>query len=136
MKTSNGVDKKISTADKASAGKIAGRVMGAAAGVAAVAAGIYFYGKHGKKHREQIAAWTKKAKLEMLEKIKQMKTVTQEAYNKAADEILEKYKLVKNIDPKELQKFVRELKAHWEAISKEAAKLGGTVRAKKLEAKI
>ena len=129
------MDKKISTTGKISAGKIAGRVIGAAAGVAAVAAGVYFYGKHGKKHREQTAAWTKKAKMEMLEKIKQMKTVTQEAYQKAADEIMAKYKLVKNIDPKELQKFVQELKAHWEEISKEAAKLGGTVRAKKPEAK-
>ena len=130
------MDKKIISTEKISAGKVAGRVVGVAAGVAVVAAGIYFYGKHGKKHREQTAAWTKKAKLEMLEKIKQMKTVTQEAYQKAADEILEKYKLVKNIDPKELQKFVQELKAHWEEISKQAAKLGGKVRAKKLEAKI
>lgn len=100
-------------------------VMGlAAAGVAAIAAGYYFYGKGGKGHRKQASIWTKKAKTEMLKKIKDMKAVSQPAYHKAVKEILEKYKLVKNVDPLELQNFGKELSSHWTQISKEAAKLG------------
>jgi TRAP-type mannitol/chloroaromatic compound transport system substrate-binding protein len=117
-------------------GKVAGGVIGAAAGVAAIAAGYYFYAKGGKTHRKQASVWIKKAKMEMLKKIKPMKVVSQAAYDKAAAEILEKYKLIKNIEPKELQKFGQELKAHWEEISKEAAKLTSKRQAKKSEAKV
>ena len=128
MKTSNGVDKKTSNA-----GKVAG-VLGLLAGAAvAIAAGYYFYGKGGRQHRKEAAAWTKKAKLEILEKIKQMKDVSQEAYDKVVEGVLAKYKLIKNIDLKELQNFGDELKAHWAEISKEAAKLGNKGRAKKIE---
>ena len=128
------MDKKIISANKVSAGKIAGRVIGLAAGAAvAIAAGYYFYGKSGKKHRQEASAWTKKAKMEILEKIQRMKDVTEETYRKVVEEVLAKYKLIKNIDLKELQSFGEELKAHWVEISKEAAKLGSKGRVKKLE---
>jgi len=130
MKTSNGLDKKTSNA-----GKVAGAVGLAAAAVAAVATGYYFYGKGGKAHRKQAGAWSKKAKVEMLQKIKQMKVVTEAAYHKAVAEVLAKYKQVKDIDPKELQTFGQELKAHWAEISKEAVKLSGKGHAKKSSVK-
>ncbi len=117
------------------AGKVAG-VLGLAAGVvAAAAAGYYFYGKGGKAHRKQASAWSKSAKLEMLKKIKRMKSVSKAAYHKASDEVMAKYKQVKNIDPKELQLFGRELKAHWAKISKDALKLANKNIIKKPEAK-
>jgi hypothetical protein len=118
-----------------SAEKAAGALSLAAAAVAAVATGYYFYGKGGKAHRKEARDWTKKAKLDMLEKIKQMKDVTKAAYDMAAAEILAKYKQVKNIDPKELQTFGQELKAHWTEISKEAAKLTVKSPVKKIKAK-
>lgn len=118
--------KKTSNAEK-----MAGAVGLAAAGVAAVATGYYFYGKGGKAHRKEASAWTKKAKLEMLQRIKQMKVVSGAAYHKAASEVLAKYKQVKNIDPKELQTFGKELKAHWEKISKDASKLSAKTLVKK-----
>lgn len=124
------MDKKTS-----SAGKVAGAVGLAAAGVAAVATGYYFYGKGGKGHRKEVSAWSKKAKLEMLEKIKQMKDVTETAYQNAVGEVVAKYKLVKNIDPKELQTFGQELKAHWTQISKEATKLSNKGGVKQLTTK-
>ncbi len=104
-------------------GKVAGVVGLAAAGVAAVATGYYFYGKDGKEHRKEAGAWAKKAKLEVLQKIKVMKTVSQAAYQKAVAEVMTKYKQVKSIDPKELSAFGEELKGHWADISKKAAKL-------------
>jgi len=117
------------------AGKMARGALGVAAGVAAVAAGYYFFGKGGKAHRKQAAAWSKEAKIEMLEKIKQMKDVSKDAYQEALDDILAKYKKIKGINPKELQSFGQELMAHWEKISKDAAKLINKGHAKKLEVK-
>lgn len=131
MGTSNGASKKTS-----SSGKVAGALGLAAAAVAAAAAGFYFYGKNGKQHRKQAGAWSKKAKLEMLKKIRQMKTVSETAYHKAAQEILAKLKQAKNIDPKELQAFGQELKQHWKQISAQAAKLSNKGRAKKRGKKV
>jgi hypothetical protein len=117
------------------AGKVARGALGLAAGAAAVAAGYYFFGKDGKTHRKQAAAWSRKAKTEMLEKIKQMKEVSRDAYQEALDDVLAKYKEIKGINPKELQSFGQELMAHWEKISKDAAKLINKGHAKKLEVK-
>jgi hypothetical protein len=102
-----------------------------AAGVAAVAAGYYFSGKEGKKHRKQVSAWSKQAKMEMVKRLKEMRTVSKQAYNKAAGEVLAKYKQAKNVDPEELMAFGQEIKGHWDKISKEVKKLG----AKKAPAK-
>jgi hypothetical protein len=124
------MDKKTSNA-----GKVAGAVGLAAAAVAAAATGYYFYGKGGKAHRKEAGEWTKKAKTEVLGKIKQMKDVTQETYNKVVEDVLAKYKKIKSIDLKELQIFGQELKAHWEQISKEAAILSGKGHAKKSSVK-
>jgi hypothetical protein len=117
---------KISSSEKR-----AGALGLAATAVAAVAAGYYFYGKGGKGHRKQASAWSKKAKMEMLRQIKQMKVVSWTAYHKAAREVLAKYNLAKNIDPLELQNFGQELKAHWVQISKEAGELSRKGKAKK-----
>jgi uncharacterized protein HemX len=95
-----------------------------AAGAAAAAAGYYFYGTQGKAHRKTAAAWTKKAKTEMIKKIKEMKSVSKQNYDKAASEVMAKYKQAKNIDPKELQELGQELKSHWEKISKQVSQLG------------
>lgn len=124
------MDKKSSTS-----GKVAGALGLAAAAVAAVAAGYYFFGKDGKEHRKEAGNWTKKAKMEMLEKIKQMKDVSKDAYQGALEEVLKKYQELKGVDPKELKKFGQELMAHWEKISKDAAKLTVKSPVKKIEAK-
>ncbi len=124
------MSKKTSPTEKAA------QVLSVAAAVAAAAAGYYFYGKGGTKHRKSASAWTKKAKLEMLKKIKAMKTVTKAAYNKAAEETAAKYKEVKNISPEELKNFGQELKTHWEEISKEAANPTNKGPTKKTAAKL
>ena len=125
--------KKISAEKETSSstGKVAGTIGLAASLVVAAATAYYFYGKDGKQHRQQAGAWSKKAKLEVLQKIKQMKAVSQKAYHKAVEEVLAKYKLVKDINPQELHNFGQELKAHWAEISKEAAKLTNKNKAKK-----
>ena len=110
-------------AKKSAAGKIAGG-LAVAALAASAAATYYFAGPGGKKHRKQVSAFSKKAKGEMLNKIKQMKTVSAVAYSQAAKEVLAKYKQAKHIAPGELAALASELKGHWDKISKDVAKLG------------
>ena len=103
--------------------KIAGG-LGVAALAAAAAATYYFYGNKGKQHRRQITAWSKKAKEEMVQKIKQMKTFSKQAYDKAAKEVMTKYKQAKNVKPEELATLGREIQSHWNKISKDISALG------------
>lgn len=117
--------------EKTSSAVKAAGVLGLATGAATVAAGYYFFGKSGKEHRKEAGNWAKKAKVEMLEKIKQMKDVSKDAYQGALEDVLAKYQEIKGIDPKELKKFGQELMAHWDKISKDAAKLGSKDHAKK-----
>ena len=108
---------------KSNAGKIVAGV-GLTALAAAAAAGYYFAGPNGKKHKKMVSAWSEKAKKDMLAKIKQMKNVTKETYLEASSEILSKYKDIKNIDPSELVELGKELKSHWNNISKDLKKAG------------
>ena len=106
-----------------SAGKMAGSVIGVAVAVAALTAGFYFYGKGGEKRRKEISDWNEQAKKDILSKIKRMKNITKDAYDKTVSEVIAKYKQVKNVDPKALQQFSKELQEHWAEISKQAAKV-------------
>lgn len=108
---------------KSNAGKIVAGV-GLTALAAAAAAGYYFAGPNGKKHKKMVSAWTEKAKKEMLTKIKQIQNLSKETYIEASNEIISKYKDIKNIDPKELTELGKELKGHWNNISKDLQKAG------------
>jgi len=124
--------KKTSGVGKAAAG------LGLAALAAGAAATYFFSGSEGKKHQQQAQALGKKAKTEMLHRIKQMKSVSKKTYDQAAKEVLAKYKQVKNIDPGELTALGKELKGHWDSISKtldKAAKAGLKAMPKKSPSK-
>ncbi len=102
--------------------------VGLAALAAAAAGTYYFYGAGGEKHRKAAKAWAKRAKSEMMKKIKGMKSVSKQAYSQAVKEVMDKYKQVKNIDPSELAALGKELSGHWENISKDLAKLGSKAK--------
>lgn len=110
------MQKQSSTTKKIAAG------VGLAALAAAAAATYYFKGPEGKKHQKEAMAMAKKAKMEMLAKMKQMKNFSKEAYHKATAEVLAKYKQAKNINPKDLQALGHELKSHWDNIAKTVEK--------------
>lgn len=109
--------------NKSNAGKIAAGVGVAALGAAAAAA-YFLKTDSGKKNVKQMSAMAKKAKTEMLSKIKKMKVMSKQAYHEAAEEVLAKYKELKNIDPSELKELGAELKGHWDSISKSLQKAG------------
>ena len=111
--------------------------LGVAALAAAAAATYYFTGPDGEKHRKTVSSWATKAKSEMVQKMKHMKTVSEKTYQEASKEILAKYKQAKNIDPKELAALGKELKTTWDKISKEVSKLGAkTAKSKAAPRKI
>jgi len=97
-------------------------------GLAALAAGAaatyFFYGQGNNKRRKQLSAWSKKAKEDMVKKIKAMEKVSKQNYEMATKEILAKYKQIKNIAPKDVEILGKELKSHWQKISADLVKLG------------
>jgi hypothetical protein len=103
------------------------------AALAAATAGAYFlYGtKKGAKTRKEIKGWMLKAKGEILEKMEDLKDISEDAYKKIVDEIGAKYKAVKNIDGQDLENFTKELKTHWKDIKKEIDKKSQSVLGKK-----
>ena len=113
--------------------------LGLAALAAGAAATYFFYGQGGNKRRKQLSAWSKKAKEDMVKKIKAMKKVSKQNYEIAAKEVLAKYKQAKNIAPKEVEILGKELKGHWQKISADLVKLGKgkkpSIKAKKTTAK-
>ena len=96
--------------------------LGLAAGAAAIAGAYYFYGKEGAKHRKNLKSWTVKAQGEIMEKMEGMQEVTRKKYDAVVTQVLSQYKTMKNVDAAELQALARELKGHWEAISKTLSK--------------
>lgn len=98
--------------------------LGLAALAAGAAATYFFYGPGGKTRQKNLKVWSKKAKEELVKKIKSMKSVSKQTYETATKEVLAKYKQIKNIDPKEVEVLGKELKGHWEKISKDLSKIG------------
>ncbi len=105
---------------------VAAAATGIAALGAAAAAGMYFFGgKSGAKNRQKVTRWGEKAKKQILEELKAMEKVSKSNYDLVVDAVTKQYKDLKNVDPKELQEFAKEIKGHWDSISKE---VGGVAK--------
>lgn len=96
------------------------------------AAGAYFlYGtKKGAKKREEIKGWMLKMKGEVLERMENMKDVSEETYQAIIEKVAETYRGVASIDKEELEDLVDDLKKHWKNIVKQASKKPRRVRSK------
>ena len=104
--------------------------------IAAAAAGAFFlYGsKEGAKHRKQIRGWALKMKGEVVEKMEQMKEVSEEKYRDVVDATTKRYQGLKNIDQSELMAMANELKGHWRNIKRQIDGGGKKKPAKKKSA--
>ncbi|MEK7138280.1 MAG: hypothetical protein AAB787_02100 [Patescibacteria group bacterium] len=89
---------------------------------AAVAAGVYFYGKNGKQHRAQVAKLANKAKAEVVSKLKTAKKVNKAIYNKVVSSVMSKYSALKDMDKSEFGAIVSDLRRHWKNIERELKK--------------
>lgn len=93
------------------------------AAVAAAAAGAYFfYGPSGAKNRKNLKAWTVKARAEVMERVENLKDVSEKTYNQVVSQVLDKYKKLKNVAPADLAAVQKELKSSWKAIKSEIDK--------------
>ena len=90
----------------------------AVAAVAAAAAGDYFFGKDGKKHRKTASAWMDKAKDELVAELQKLKSVSGKSYYQAAARVIAKYQKFEKDHPKEFGMLKKELKDHWKKIEK------------------
>lgn len=102
----------------------------------AAAAGAYFlYGtKEGAKKRKKMRSWMLHLKADVMEKLEDLKEVSEDSYKKVVDEVKEKYKSLKQVDPEELEELVTRLKTHWDDIQDDLDEFGST--AKKIAKKI
>ena len=93
---------------------------GAAALAAAAATAYYFaFNKNAKKHRQTVKGWAHKAKTEVIKELKNLKTITRPAYEKAVSEIVKKYGEYEEAAPTEILKLQKELKTYWSKIAKD-----------------
>ena len=97
---------------------VAGVGVGLAALAAAAAGAYYFYGtKHSAQHRKQMKGWMIKARGEVVEKLEQMKDMSQENYDKIVDQVSQKYGKLKNVDPEDVKSMVADMRKHWKNIA-------------------
>ncbi len=90
------------------------------AGVAALAtASYYFFGPKGKSHRKTMNGWMIKLKGEIIEKIEDVKELTEPIYHEIVDASIASYDTTKKVGKKELKVFADDLKAQWKDIVKE-----------------
>ncbi|MCL5667170.1 MAG: hypothetical protein M1383_05380 [Patescibacteria group bacterium] len=102
-----------------------GAGLGLAALLAAAAGAYYFYGsKKAPKHRRQLKSWAVKAQGEVMERLENLKEVSQDTYAGVVDQVVGKYQKYKHIPADELAAMAAELKGHWNRISKELDKPG------------
>jgi uncharacterized protein YpuA (DUF1002 family) len=91
--------------------------LGTAAAFAAIAGTIFVFGtKAGSKQGKKVKGWALKMKGEVLEKLENLKEVSEERYNEAIDMVSKRYQNAKKIDPEELGLIVSDMKKHWKII--------------------
>ncbi len=89
--------------------------------VAAAAAGAYFlFGtKEGKKTQKKMKGWMVKAKGEVMDKLEDMKDVSEDSYYDVVDKVTKKYSKLKKVQGPEIESLVKDLRKHWKNIKKE-----------------
>lgn len=87
---------------------------------AVAAAGTYFlYGsKDAAKNRKQVRSWALKAKAEVLEALEKAEEMSKDEYEQLVDVVSATYAKVKETSPEDIEKFKKEMKAHWKHIEK------------------
>ncbi len=97
----------------------------AGAGILAAAAavgGTLLFGKSGTKNRKRVEGWVEDLKEDSVALLGDAKVLSRKAYNDAVDIASKKYKQLQDIDPKDIEKAVREVKGHWRDVEKKLVK--------------
>jgi gas vesicle protein len=98
----------------------AGKLVAGLTAIAAATAGAYFlYGKNGTKNRKAVKGWMLKIKGDVVDKMENLKEVSETTYNTVIDQVADKYSKMKTVAKDDLDKVVTELRGHWKSIKKE-----------------
>lgn len=94
---------------------------GLATAAAAAAAGYYFYAsKNAKNHRKIAAKWAVAMKNEVVKEAKKLEKDSPKAFADIVDRVAKSYETVRSVDAKDLKRAVKELKANWNTVQREA----------------
>lgn len=89
----------------------------------AAAAGAYFiYGtKEGAKTKKKIKGWALKAKGEVLEKLENLKDVSEDKYKEVVASVMKKYEKMRDEHGDDLDAVTKELNGYWSHLKKHIA---------------
>lgn len=91
------------------------------ASIAGLATTAYFFlGPKGKTHQRHTKAWAVKMKADVIEKLERAREISEPIYDDIINSVASKYEKSKNVDYKEIEEIARDLKKHWQVISKKA----------------
>lgn len=97
----------------------------AAGAAAAVAAGLFLYGKNAASNRKAVRGWVVKMKGEVLDEIERMGKISGKDYQILVDKVARRYAGLAHVGKKDLARIAKELKSQWKYIS---ARLGQEAR--------
>jgi len=96
--------------------------VGIGVAAAAVLAGLFLYGKDGKKRLKKLRGWMLKAKGEVIDRVEKLKEVNEEAYYRVVDEVLRRYTNAREVGEGELLSLSSDLKKYWKDVKKDLKK--------------
>lgn len=95
----------------------AGVAVAVGAGAAALgAAAYYLFGPHGKQHRIKAQGWMIKMKGEVVERLEDLKEVSEPVYNQVVEAVAAKYAKESKTSKKEILALAADLKKGWRSI--------------------
>ncbi len=106
-----------------------GKAVGIGAGVAALGAAAYIlFGPDGKKNQKKIKGWVVKMKGEIIEKLEDVKELTEPVYQQIVQEVTEKYKEHKNATAEEIKAVVADLHRNWRSMVRDSKSAGNKAK--------
>lgn len=87
--------------------------------VAAGAASYYLFGPEGKHHRHALKGWMIRMKGEIVDKLEDMKEVTEPMYHQIVDSVVEAYRNNNKVAAGDLDAYAQKLKGQWKRITSE-----------------
>lgn len=93
------------------------------ASIAALTAAAIAYllvGPQGKKNRKILKGWVIKMKGDIVEKLENVKDITEPVFNRIVDDVAVKYQKIKNISTADLEDAVTKIKRQWKILAKES----------------
>jgi hypothetical protein len=103
---------------KGGSGAVKLAVIGAS--LAGMAAAYFFLGPKGKKHQKDAKAWAIKMKGDVVEKLENIKDVSEPVYHEIVDGVAEEYKKGMKAGKLEIEELAADLKKHWKTLSRSA----------------